>query len=170
MKYFEIFGLEPMFDIDSAELKRTFFLKSREYHPDFHTQASDEKKEEMLVHSSLLNQAYETLKKTRSRKKYILTEHGLLGDEKGSMPQSFLMEMMEFNEKLMELEMNDDATIVDSLKKDADQKLSEFENESKLYEDQYDSDIDRESALSNIKEIYLKQQYLHRVLGNLGRM
>src|SRR5690554_3661644 len=88
MKYFDIFGLEPQFDLDTAGLKRSFFLKSREYHPDFHTHASEEKKEEMLTQSSLLNQAYETLKSARSRKKYILTEHGLLGGEKGNMPQS----------------------------------------------------------------------------------
>jgi molecular chaperone HscB len=106
--YFEFYGLPEALELDEELLKKKFYAFSRSFHPDFHTLASAEDQENMLLQASLNNVAYKTLASFESRLKHLLTLHGKFQEDAGEnkVPQQFLMEMMELNEGLIELEMD----------------------------------------------------------------
>lgn len=67
MNHFELFALPVQFDIDTAQLKQTFLQLQQQYHPD-----KAEDKDEALIKSSEINQAYQTLQYVDSRAGYLL--------------------------------------------------------------------------------------------------
>lgn len=165
--YFEIFGLTPKFAIDAGKLKRAFIKLSREYHPDFYTQASDEKQEEILASSTLLNDAYAVLKSDVKRMHYILNHFGVMGAEgENKLPQSFLMEMMDINEAIMDIQMDYSEELADKAKKDVDQLSASMLAEVQEDMDAFDEDTDV-GHLEKVKDYYLKQKYLVRIKENL---
>lgn len=102
--YFKFYGLDIRFDLDAAQLKNAYLEKSKLYHPDFY--ANDPKSyNTALMASAYNNQAYKTLNSEISRAAYLL-ELFKPGMESKTLPQDFLMEMLELNEAIDEL--NDD--------------------------------------------------------------
>ena len=103
--YFEFYELPVQLNLDLGVLRRAYFEKSRQYHPD-HYQGLEE---EALYWSGLNNQAYECLRQFASRLSHILD---LFGEEqRKTNPQDpiFLMEMMNYNESLENLQNNPQA-------------------------------------------------------------
>ena len=170
MKYFEVFGLAPAFEIDEADLRKRFLANSRAFHPDFHTLESAEKQEDILQQSSLNNEAYKVLKSFPKRLHYILSEKGLIGEGvKNEMPQDFLMEMMDINEGLMELEFDYDpaaaekvgleiATMAAQMKAEVSDAMAAFDKNPEVFTD-----------FEGIKNYYLKDRYLLRIRENLDK-
>lgn len=168
--YFSHFGIEANFELDPAILKKQFLLLSREYHPDFHTDKSEAEQEEILQQSSFNNIAFKTLKNPDTRFKYILLMHGVDFEEsKQSLPQMFLMEMMDFNEKLMDVQMEGDLS-----------KLEELKSELKVIEDSLYSGVSSiiesykqekitEEELAKLKDYFFKRKYLLRIHENLNK-
>lgn len=170
MDYYTFFQLPHKLSLDTAELKQRFYANSKKYHPDFFTLDSEENQSMALEKSSLNNQAYKTLLDFDKRLKYFLELHDQLAAEgENQIPQDFLMEMMEFNEKLMELEFDFQQSDYDKIKADFEiirEQLKEeiIELESKLA-----------TALKNdewliLKNFYLKNQYLKRFAENLEKV
>ena len=105
MNYFEFYNLPETFELDDAALKKQFYKLSKEYHPDFYANEDDAKQQEILELSTLNNKAYQTLADPYKRMEYILTQHNLVNEgAKPALPADFLMEMMDINERLMEVE------------------------------------------------------------------
>lgn len=98
---FEVFGLEPRYDVDPAELSRTLLRSTRAMHPDyFGTQAPDVRAlaEE---NSARLNEAFDLLSDDARRADWLVAFLG--GPEPSSerqMPQAFLMEALDWSETL----------------------------------------------------------------------
>ncbi len=167
--YFSFYELEESFFLDLGELKRKFYTKSRELHPDFHTQESEAKQEEVLRVSAYNNDAYNTLKDDDKRMEYILRLHDILGEEgSNKLDQMFFMEMMDINEALMDLQMDFDQVAYDkvigeinSIESDL---YSEVEAAMKGYDE--DKDVDR---LQIVVKYYLKKKYLLRIKDNLNK-
>ncbi len=104
--YFAFYGLPESFLPDEAALKRLYYAKSRETHPDFHATSSAGNQAEMLRQATLNTDAYRTLSDADQRMAYLLRRHGLLVEgQSEQLPPDFLMDMMDLNEQLMELEM-----------------------------------------------------------------
>src|SRR6266478_2941135 len=101
--YFSFFGYSNrQLDIDNADLERKFYAFSRQFHPDFFQQSSELEKDASLEKSSLLNDAYRTLKDPIKRAEYIVQLEGAeLG--KPQIPPGLLDEMFDINEHLEEL-------------------------------------------------------------------
>ncbi|NNF34834.1 MAG: Fe-S protein assembly co-chaperone HscB [Saprospiraceae bacterium] len=169
MNYFEHFGIPMSFLIDEGELKKKYLAMSRQLHPDFYTLEDHITQEIILEKSSLNNEAYKVLKDPMSRMKYILELTGHLEAEgEQSIPQDFLMEMMDINESLMELSMDPNpegemrireeiASIEDGLKADVEPIFKEYETAP-------DS-----TDLTIVKEFYFKSKYLLRLKENLDK-
>lgn len=68
MNHFELFNLPVALDIDLAALKASFLQLQQQYHPD---RAED--KDQALIKSSEINQAYKVLSNVDSRAGYLLT-------------------------------------------------------------------------------------------------
>ena len=104
--YFSFYNIPVQFRLNEAALRKLFLQKSRELHPDFNTTETEQ--DAVLAKAAFNNKAYQTLSDEEERLRYILTEKGMLGDNsKNALPHSFLAEMMDINEQLMDLEMED---------------------------------------------------------------
>lgn len=170
MNYFEFYNIPVSFKVDQAALKAVFYANSKKYHPDFYTLESDEKQAEILELSTLNNQAYNTLNDFDKRMKYILELKGVMNEEgQNKLPQSFLMDMMEINETLMELEFDyDEAKKNEALYHLENQEKSIF-TEVEFILENYQDENTNEAELLAIKDYYLKKRYLLRIRENLDK-
>jgi len=114
MNYFELYEIPVSFLADEILIKQRYYANSKKYHPDFFINESEDKQAEVLHLSTLNNDAYRLLTDFDKRVAYILTLTGQISDaEKFVLPPDFLMEMMDINEKMMELSANDVLAITD---------------------------------------------------------
>ena len=107
--YFAVFGLDRKLALDGKLLERDFYRLSREVHPDRYAQAGEEKQRWSLEQTSLLNDAYRTLKQPVSRTEYLLRLEGVtLADERSEakVPADLLEEVFELNMQLEEMRAN----------------------------------------------------------------
>ena len=141
---------------------------SRKLHPDFYTLDDQMTQEAILERSSLNNEAYKVLKHPFTRMKYILEEKGVMDSEgQQSLPQEFLMEMMEVNESLMELSMEPDSEKIHQLKEEVlryeTQLRSEIQPELETFDEKGEGDLEA------VKDFYFKSRYLLRIKENLDK-
>jgi len=169
MRYFEFFELPISFLIDEAELKKRYYANSKKFHPDYYTLDSEEKQAEILELSTLNNYAYRTLKDFDARMRYILQEKGVLKEEgeNKDMPADFLMDMMEINEKLMELEFDPDPEVQGQVKQQLESLETELWDEVRSTIERFPEDPNTD--LAPIKDYYLKKRYLLRIRENLDK-
>jgi DnaJ-domain-containing protein 1 len=81
--YFTFFALPPKLTIDVPKLEKDFYELSRKLHPDLSARASAQEQEWSLEQSSLLNDAYRTLRDPIKRTQYLLHREGGARDRRG---------------------------------------------------------------------------------------
>lgn len=109
MNYFEIFGLDISFSLDLTKLSDVYQTLQKKVHPDRFAHASSQEQLAAVKKSTLVNDAYQTLKNPLKRAEYILTirnvempnEQATIGD------MSFLMRQMELREMLADVKNSD---------------------------------------------------------------
>jgi molecular chaperone HscB len=105
MKFYEALGLEPTLSLDTEDLKARFYQRSRQWHPDRFSRASAEEQEKALEMTSVLNDAFRTLRDPISRAEYFLKESGI--ELSKEAPPELLEEVFELNMALEELREGD---------------------------------------------------------------
>jgi molecular chaperone HscB len=165
--YFSFFGLPPKLDLNVAALEKDFYELNRKLHPDVNARASAEEQEWSLEQSSLLNDAYRTLRDPIKRTQYLLRLEGIELEEQSKtateqaratgetkkqiVPPDLLEEVFELNMQLEELRMNkkmgeDDPSLIAEIER---QKISLEEKHEALLQElqkywiEWDSLIDR---------------------------
>ncbi len=119
--YFTFFGLPRKLDLDVAALEKDFYELSRKLHPDLNARAGNQEQEWSLQQSSLLNDAYRTLKDPIKRTQYLLQLEGVELEEQSKsateqaratgeikkqiVPPDMLEEVFELNMQLEELRL-----------------------------------------------------------------
>jgi len=167
MNYFELYDIPESFEIDPTLLKRKFLELSKKYHPDFHTLNDEEDQEDALKMSVLNNEAYKTLKNKELLTAYILEFNGVSLNDNDAVPQDFLMEMMDINERLMEVRMDPNPEAVNSIKEEINRiSKSLLEVKSQLEQD-YIVKKDKKLTIEGIKSNFLKSKYLNRLNNQL---
>jgi len=173
MDYFELYGLPLNFNPDLKLVKQKFYELSKKYHPDFFINQSDEKQQEVLELSTLNNKAFQVLNDPQKRIHYILSLKGLLEEgENYKLPQSFLMEMMEVNEALMDLQFDPDEARMSQVKQEIDNIEASLHQELESLAAAYDhqnSDA-QETTLLSIKDLYYRSKYLYRIRESLSKI
>ena len=168
MNYFEFYGIPESFNIDMVMLKKKFYELSKLYHPDFYAGEDEAKQQEILELSTLNNKAYQALGDPAKRLEYILKLHNLVSEgAKPQLPADFLMEMMDINERLMEV---DDATQLAAIASET-LAIEEDMNEELTIQVSGYEELDntaKESRLIEIANIYYKQKYLLRIKESLS--
>ncbi|MEO8796080.1 MAG: Fe-S protein assembly co-chaperone HscB [Daejeonella sp.] len=172
MNYFEFYNLPVLFHVNEGEVKKKFYELSKKYHPDFFANESEDKQQEILELSTLNNKAFQVLSNPLKRIEYILSLNNLMAEgDKYSLPQDFLMEMMDVNEALMEQEFEPDAGALESINTQVDEIEKSLFDELKQYTDAFDHEPkgEHESTLLKIKDIWYRQKYLLRIRESLNR-
>jgi molecular chaperone HscB len=167
INYFEFYDIPEAFNIDEAALKKRFYELSKQYHPDFHANENDERQQEILELSTINNKAYKALSDPSKRMEYILQQHDLVAEgAKPQLPADFLMEMMDINERLMEVddaqqlaEINGEVLAVEN---DLNEQLSALTADYETL-----NDTAKEERLNGIADIYYRQKYLLRIKESL---
>ena len=169
MNYFELFDIPVSLSVDKNGIKKRFYDLSRRYHPDFYSQASEEEQAEVLQMSALLNKAFKVFGNQGETIKYVLQLKGLLEDEeKYQLAPSFLMEVMDVNEQLMDAKMDGDEKQVEMLKQQIANLQSEIYEPVKSIVEHYTEDITTQKELLQVKEYYFQKKYLDRMLASIA--
>ena len=134
--YFTFFGLPRKLTLDISALERDFYELSRRLHPDLNAREGSLEQEWSLQQSSLLNDAYRTLKDPIKRTQYLLQLEGVELEEQSKtateqarstgqikkqiVPPDLLEEVFELNMQLEELRMHkkmgeDDPTLIEEI-------------------------------------------------------
>lgn len=96
-----LLGLEPCWRVDAGELQKRLVRLSRLMHPDFFAAAPQAARDLAGRNSARLNDAYATLLDPARRTEWILADRGAPSAQaERTMPQSFLMQVLEWNESL----------------------------------------------------------------------
>ena len=119
MNYFEFFTLPRKLTLDVVALEKQFYTLSRKLHPDRFASRPVGEQEAALAQSSLLNDAYRTLKDPILRTQYLLKLEGVEleeqskaatdaaratgGEKKQVVPRELLEEVFELNMQLQEM-------------------------------------------------------------------
>src|SRR5258706_15646135 len=69
--YFTFFGFPRKLNLDTPPLEGEFYALSRRLHPDMSAQSASQERTSSLEQSSLLNDAYRTLKHPTKRTEYL---------------------------------------------------------------------------------------------------
>jgi molecular chaperone HscB len=142
--YFDVFRLPRKLSLDTAALERSFYKLSRKLHPDVYARASEQEQQWSLEQTSLLNDAYRTLKNPIARTEYLLRLEGVEIEQDRSlegasgngakkelrMPPDLLEEVFELNMQLEEMRMNQKMGEDDpQLRQDMEKAKAQFEGQ-----------------------------------------
>jgi len=174
--YFRFFGLPKKLNVDVARLEQDFYELSRKLHPDLYADANKREQEWSLEHSSLLNDAYRTLKDPIKRTQYLLRLEGLELEEQSktatekaraageikqqAIPPALLEEIFELNLELEQMRMAKKmgerdpelATELEKQKENLELQLEELSSELRGYWNDWDKLIDREIEGTDMPE------------------
>jgi molecular chaperone HscB len=166
--YFSFFGVPRKLNIDLVALEREFYKLSRRLHPDVYARATDQEQGWSIEQSSMLNDAYRTLRDPVERTEYLLGLEGVKleeqskqatdaarasgGEKKQVVPPDLLEEVFELNMQLEEMRMakktgETDIDAIESLrtaKRNFETRLEASQSELKKFWDEWDAVIDRE--------------------------
>jgi molecular chaperone HscB len=108
--YYEFLGMPRTLAMDAKDLEKRFYALSRQLHPDLFSRKSGREQEYALEASSVLNDAYRTLKDPVARALYVLKREGLDTGEQGTkdVPPELLEEVFELNMAIEELRGGDE--------------------------------------------------------------
>ncbi|MHB1699350.1 MAG: Fe-S protein assembly co-chaperone HscB [Acidobacteriaceae bacterium] len=121
MDYFSFLGLPRLLTLDTVALEKQFYAMSRQLHPDRFAGRTAAEQEDALARSSLLNDAYRTLRDPVERTEYLLKLEGVDLEEQSRqatdasnqsgtqkmqlVPPDLLEEVFELNMQLDEMRM-----------------------------------------------------------------
>lgn len=134
--YFTFFALPRKLNLNVTALEKDFYELSRKLHPDLNASSGSQEQEWSLQRSSLLNDAYRTLKDPIKRTQYLLQLEGVELEEQSKaateqarssgqvkkqiVPPDLLEEVFELNMQLEELRMHkkmgeDDPALIEEI-------------------------------------------------------
>jgi len=122
---FAILGFAAGFDLDERALDEKFRALSRKLHPDRFARASAQERRFSLEQTTLLNDAYKTLKDPVRRAEHLLALRGVRGDPK--MSPEFLEETLDDRERLAEAKASGDgvAALAEGVRQKRDRTLAQ---------------------------------------------
>jgi len=189
--YFTFFGFPRKLNLDTAALEKEFYALSRKLHPDLFGQAAEQERSWSLEQSSMLNDAYRTLKDPIKRTQYLLRLEGIELEEQSKratekarasgelkkqvVPPDLLEEVFELNMHLEELRAQkkigeDDPALLEeigkaklSLEEKYDALLNELKNEWNNWDRAVDTATESNETIDN------RQSVLDKMVDILNR-
>jgi molecular chaperone HscB len=196
--YFTFFGFPRKLGLDVAALEKEFYALSRRLHPDVFGQAEDRERAWSLEQSSMLNDAYRTLKDPIKRTEYLLRIEGVELEEQSKqatekarasgelkkqvVPADLLEEVFELNMHLEELRVQkklgeDDPALLEeigkaklSLEEKYDALLNELKTEWAKWDKaiENDSDPNRQQVLAAMVDVLNRRNYIRNLVRDVN--
>jgi molecular chaperone HscB len=161
MNYFELFSLPEKPIVDRSALAKKYFELQRKFHPDYHTDGTENEKLDILELSSAVNKAFIIFKDEQKTIAYYLQINGFLEEEeKYNLPADFLMEMMEVNELLDDGEADKVKALIADTEAQMDMQFHQIAANL--------GDKIAEEDVLKIKDYYFRKKYLRRILDRLN--
>ena len=155
--YFEIFSQDVSTSPDIAQLTQTNRELQQKAHPDRFANGSEAEKREAMQITSLINQAYNTLKDPALRLQYLLSLKGIdmNAETDTTMDGAFLMEQMELREEIADVrQQSDPLDVLETISAD-------LKNKSQDLVQQFD-EFYQQQALDKAREIVRKLQFINK--------
>jgi len=196
--YFTFFGFPRKLNLDTAGLEKEFYALSRRLHPDLFARADPEERAFSLEQSSMLNDAYRTLKDPIKRTEYLLRLEGVELEEQSKqateearatgklkkqvVPPDLLEEVFELNMHLEELRTQkktgeDDPALLEEIGKaklSLDEKYDALFNELKAEWNKWDKSLDdgteadRQKILDKILDVLNRRNYVRNLVRDVN--
>ncbi len=198
--YFTFFGLPRKLNLDTALLEREFYDLSRKLHPDLVARADAREQEWSLEQSSLLNDAYRTLKDPIKRTEYLLRLEGVELEEQSKaatekaratgqikkqvVPPDLLEEVFELNMQMEELRAQkklgeDDPALIEEVGKqklDLETKYESLSDELKTYWNDWDrlpadaSEESKRSVRDKMVDLLNRRSYIRNLVRDVNEV
>jgi len=196
--YFAFFGFPRKLNLDTAALEKEFYALSRRLHPDLFAQANPEERAFSLEQSSMLNDAYRTLKDPIKRTEYLLRLEGVELEEQSKqatekaratgelkkqvVPPDLLEEVFELNMHLEELRMQkkmgeDDPALLEEIGKaklSLEEKYDALFNELRTEWNNWDkfvdngTEADRRKILNKMLDVLNRRNYVRNLVRDVN--
>jgi len=198
--YFTFFGLPRKLNLDAAALEREFYELSRRLHPDVNVLSDPREQEWSLEQTSLLNDAYRTLKDPIKRTEYLLRLEGVELEEQSKsatekaratgqikqqvVPPDLLEEVFDLNMQLEDLRAQkklgeDDPALIEEigrqkleLEEKQDVLLAELKGDWQRWDRAVDqgSDEDRRKVRDNMVDLLNRRNYIRNLLRDVSEV
>lgn len=163
LNYFEIFSQPESFQVAENDLEKQYRKLQGQYHPDKFSTATDPERLQAVQHTSLINDAYETLKSPLKRAAYLLKLQGIDPEEhnQAHLNEDFLVRQLELREDLESLIDNEQIDKLLSLKASiTEEKQTALENFASVFASKH---------FAEAKSLYNQLQFLFKLLDEIDR-
>ncbi|MGI9250633.1 MAG: Fe-S protein assembly co-chaperone HscB [Pseudohongiellaceae bacterium] len=161
--YFKWFTIPAQYELDPDALAERYRQLQAELHPDKFAAADEQQRLHAVQMTSLLNEAYATLKSPLQRAAYLLQLHGedVSTVNQNDLPAELLLEQIELRERLDELPKDDSAlTELDAMKAETRQKLTAKQSEF--------SQALQDNQLAAARIVFHELQFLEKLFSEIN--
>lgn len=158
--YFDCLDLPENMGLKRAEIEKAYRKRAQQVHPDLFAKDSRIERKLALEQTTYLNDAYQTLKKARTRAEYLMKRRGHeIGKEDQRVDDmAFLMEMLELRETL---ESAKEYTQIQKLKDETENRYDKHLKDLTAYFDHETGS--EESALKALEQLRFFERFLDEV-------
>ena len=163
--YFELFSIAEQFNLDTSTLETNYRKIQSAAHPDrFITAPAAERLSAMHL-ATTANEAYTVLKSPAKRAKYMLEQRGInaIADTNTAMPMDFLMQQMEWRERIEDAKAARDIAELDSI-------ADELTREAKALVGDLCELFDIKQDLSEATEVTRKLIFIDKVRADIDQI
>lgn len=170
--YYALLGFPRKLSLSSDELQSRFYELSRNLHPDLFTRKPERERQYALEASSILNDAYRTLRDPVKRANYVLKREGFdIGEQRSKdVPPELLEEVFELNMALEEMRAGDDSARpqLESARRNFSGMLSDVDAQLQSLFEKYDAARDRDT-LAQIRAVLNRRKYIQNLVDEVER-
>lgn len=139
--HFELFGLPPAFALSRESLERAYRDIQAEIHPDRFAHAGEAEQRLAMQWTARVNEAYQTLRQPFERARYLLELQGVhaMDARNTAMPAEFLVQQMEWRERLEAARTAKDFAALQRMESDARAQTGRLERQlAELIDERHD--------------------------------
>lgn len=158
---YEALGLEPKLVLDVDDLRKRFYERSRQTHPDL---AGAEAEDRM----ALLNDAFRTLRDLVSRAQYFLQQNGI--ELSKDVPPELLEEVFDLNMTLEEIRGGDESALpqLEAARKRFAGMREEIDAELTSIGARYDASQEA-AVLEEVRSVLNRRKYISNLLRDVDK-
>jgi molecular chaperone HscB len=162
--HFELFGLPPAFALSRETLDQAYRRIQAEVHPDRFAPAGEAEQRLAMQWTARVNEAYQTLRQPFERARYLLELKGVqaMDARNTAMPADFLLQQMEWRERLAEASAAKDFTALQRMATDTQTQLAHLERQlAELLDERHD--------YAAAAEVLRKYRFMDKLLAEIDQ-